>query len=109
MLLHWLGGNQWELAEPLTVKWRGQTITVPAGTVTDLASVPRLLRWLVPAVGAWTRGSVIHDWAYGDYPQGWSRADADAALYDLSRRDGTWPVMAWLLWAGVRIGGWAAW
>jgi hypothetical protein len=38
-------------------------ITVPSGYFTDLASVPRLMRWLVPVANAKNRkAAVVHDY-----------------------------------------------
>ena len=39
-------------------------IEVPAGFETDLASIPGLVRWLVPKVGKDAQGAVVHDEAY---------------------------------------------
>ena len=47
----------------------GHSVTVPPGYFTDLASVPRLLRWLVPVANAKNRrASVVHDYlcTHGD-------------------------------------------
>ncbi len=41
-----------------------QVITVPRGTVTDLASVPRIFRWYVGRVGRHLEASIVHDWLY---------------------------------------------
>lgn len=46
-----------------TSEMLNKDITVPAGYFTDLASVPRLLRWLVPVANAKNRkASVVHDY-----------------------------------------------
>jgi len=46
-----------------TSEMLNKDITVPAGYFTDLASVPRLMRWLVPVANAKNRkASVIHDY-----------------------------------------------
>ena len=37
-------------------------VTVPAGFITDGASVPRLLWWLFPPVGRYFLAAVVHDW-----------------------------------------------
>lgn len=37
------------------------TITVPAGYVTDFASVPFLFRWLFPTTGRVSRPALLHD------------------------------------------------
>jgi len=39
-------------------------ITVPAGMLTDLASVPRLARWLVDRVGPHLEAAIVHDFLY---------------------------------------------
>lgn len=58
-----VGPTTWELTEPLTWTGReGDTFTVPAGFVTDFATVPRFLHWLWLPYGAYTRAAVLHDW-----------------------------------------------
>lgn len=39
-------------------------IRVPAGTVTDLASVPRLLWAIFPPHGRWAKAAIVHDYLY---------------------------------------------
>jgi hypothetical protein len=39
-------------------------ITVPAGMLTDLASVPRVARWLVDRVGPHLEAAIVHDFLY---------------------------------------------
>ena len=39
-------------------------ISVPAGTVTDLATVPRLLWSLCPPHGRYAKAAIIHDYLY---------------------------------------------
>src|SRR3954470_12268074 len=41
---------------------KGDTFVVPTGFVTDFATVPRFLHWLVSPYGAYTRAAVLHDW-----------------------------------------------
>ena len=57
------GPRTWALTAPLT--WngtQGDTFVVPIAFVTDFASVPRFLHWLVSPYGAYTRAAVLHDW-----------------------------------------------
>lgn len=54
----------------------GIVVTVPAGFATNLASVPRLLRWLFPPDGPWLAAAVLHDFLYG--LKGCTRFLADA-------------------------------
>ena len=47
----------------------GCVVTVPTGYTTDLASVPRLMRWVVPVANAKNRkAAVVHDYlcTHGD-------------------------------------------
>jgi len=60
-------GRHAQLLEPLVwecdFKGSGLTVTVPAGFITDGASVPRLLWWLMPAWGdKGTRAAMVHDY-----------------------------------------------
>ena len=41
------------------------SIVVPCGLVTDLASIPRILRGVVSKVGPHVEASVVHDYLYG--------------------------------------------
>lgn len=41
-----------------------KTVTVPRGMLTDLASVPRLARWIVGRVGPHLEASIVHDFLY---------------------------------------------
>lgn len=57
------GARTWALTVPLV--WtgtKGDTFVVPTGFVTDFATVPRFLHWLVSPYGAYTRAAVLHDW-----------------------------------------------
>lgn len=39
-------------------------VIVPAGFVTDLASIPRVLWSLLPPHGRYAKAAIIHDWLY---------------------------------------------
>lgn len=80
------GATLYELTEPLTVVMEvgsGQLrITVPAGFVTDLATVPRVLWPLMAPYGKHQLAAIVHDYLYqcvGDV----SRFLADAIFRDL--------------------------
>lgn len=80
---------------------------VPAGFETDFASVPRLF-WTVighPA-GRYAQAAVLHDWLYST--QAVSRARADALFREAMAVLGVPAWQRWTMWAGVRVGGWAA-
>lgn len=56
-----LDWRRWQLQTPLRYEGRTDTFTVPAGFVTDFATVPWWSRLLTPATGKWTRAAVVHD------------------------------------------------
>lgn len=69
------GRQRVKLIEPLEYRVGGaeceETILVPAGFVTDFASVPMGARNLFPALGLYARPAIIHDLLYlieGDLP-----------------------------------------
>ncbi len=55
----------WELNKPVYHKLScGNEICVPAGYVTDFASVPPILWSFIPPIGKYNRGALIHDFLY---------------------------------------------
>lgn len=71
----------------------------------------RLLSWLIAGRFDWSRACRVHDWLYRDFrltPAPLSRAQADRLLRE-GVADLDAPVMAWIMWAGVRVFGWIAW
>ena len=85
-----------------------RTIIVPAGFVTDFASIQGLHNAFLFVLFALVSGygnyaAAVHDWLYtcGQL----SRKEADAVLYRALRAEGVARWRAWLFWAGVRIGG----
>jgi hypothetical protein len=89
----------------------GDTIVVPEGFITDLASVPRRpLEWWL-AGGRGDEPAVLHDWLYTAHACGGkpiTRAQADAVLREaITLVDPEAP--GWLMWAAVRVGGKSSW
>lgn len=86
----------------------GRRWDAPAGTVVNGASIPRTLWSTVgsPYTGDYRRAAVVHDAAVGQ--EGVLRADADAMFYFACLAGGCSTVQAKMLYAGVRIGAWAA-
>lgn len=78
-------------------------IDVPAGFETDFASVPRL-PWLFVLFGdVGHAAAVIHDRLYSAGLL--SRSASDRVLLNALRSSGVSRWRAWLMWAGVRVGG----
>ncbi|HPS02131.1 MAG TPA: DUF1353 domain-containing protein [Candidatus Sumerlaeota bacterium] len=53
-----------KLTEPFRVKVKGYEITVPAGFLTNFASVPKLFWNVISPWGEHSRAAVVHDWLY---------------------------------------------
>lgn len=86
-----VGENRWRLTEAFEYHV-GQypsedVIRVPAGFVTDLASIPRLLWPLLPPQGRYAKAAILHDWLYTQGRAGdeAARARADAIFLEAMR------------------------
>lgn len=99
----------WELTAPLT--WTGKlgdTFTVPAGYLTDFATVPRFLHWLISPYGGYTRAAVLHDFLITDrinHPDPALRVtsrDTDNIFRVVMADLGVPWVRRWTMWAAVR-------
>jgi hypothetical protein len=59
-------GRLWQVYLPFSYEvgslGSGEIITVPAGFITDLASIPRLAWWLLPPDDSYSQAAVLHDW-----------------------------------------------
>lgn len=103
----------WRIAELVSYDNGVVSVTVPKGFVTDLASIPKALRWFVSNDDYRViRPAIIHDWLYLKHRVDGgsiSRAQADLLFYEMLRVEGMGVIKAKLMYAAVRIGGWAAW
>lgn len=70
------------LTEPLswTLGDSAITIHVPAGFVTDGASIPRFAQCIFPKYESYDAAAIIHDYVYWVQPSGCTKANADALL-----------------------------
>ena len=96
----------------------GDRFEIPAGFLTDLASVPRIAWPLLPPFGAYVAAAILHDYLYrfapsvaaGRWPERrLFRWEADGIFRRAMREDGvSWPVRRAMFY-GVRCGGGCAW
>jgi hypothetical protein len=80
------------------------TLTVPAGFVTDFASVPRALTGWFPPSGPWAKAAVVHDYLYASGLI--SRAISDLIFLEAME---VLEVPCWrraAMYAAVRLLGW---
>lgn len=100
-------GRRWFLRQPLV--WRDEfgEVTVPAGFVTDFASVPRLVWAFISPWGKHGKAAVLHDYLY--WMREGARVDADALFLRVMRHCGQIFVIRRSMWLAVRLFGWIAW
>ncbi len=98
--------KRWTLAHPLMFKTGDMFFFVPVHYVTDFASVPRVVWWLVPRYGKYTAATVLHDWLITDLlPTGHiSSREVDRVFRTAMKDLGVSFARRWLMWAGVRWG-----
>lgn len=94
--------DTWELEHPLIYRGSVDTFCVPAGFVTDFASVPRIAVWLIPRFGRYTPAAIVHDYLCQNLPI--PPADVDGVFRRIMREQGVPPIRRWLMWTGVRWG-----
>ena len=83
------------------------TIIVPKGFVTDLASIPPPLSFLFPRDGVYMIPAIIHDYLY--WTQGCTRSQADNIFFLAMKEHGVYVSTRWGLYLGVHWLGWWAW
>lgn len=97
------------LTRSLRFAVNGVEYVVPAGFMTDHASVPWFFSWLYPRRGRrYEVAAVVHDFLYS-VPTGMDRAAADLVFRAAMRALGVPAYRALILWAAVRVGGGGAW
>ncbi len=81
-------------------------VVVERGFVTDFASVPRVLWWVLPKWGIYGNAAVIHDWLYWD--QQTTRKEADEILLEAMAVLHVSDLKKKAIYTAVRtFGGWA--
>jgi hypothetical protein len=115
-------GDYWRLLEPLVYEGNTDRWAVPAGFVTDFASVPALVTPLLPRTGRHNRAAVLHDYLYRiavgkipscrlhlsveqcdrDLPPWLSRYDADRIFLRAMKELGVAQWRARAMYVGVR-------
>ena len=104
-----LGDGKWRIDEDVLV-YLGLLlpIVVPNGFVTDFASVPRPLWWLVPPQDSRIAiPALVHDYLYRTH---WiSRRMCDEAIYLLMKHRGAGLFFRLAVFYALRVFGWYAW
>lgn len=100
-------GDVWRLLSPFVVEIREDggcvhQVTVPAGTETDLASVPRLPGAYLLFANRGRRAAILHDYLYETRRH---RRWADAVFKEALKKEGVGGVARFFMWLGVRMMG----
>jgi hypothetical protein len=83
-------------------------ITVPAGFITDFASVPRLPFAYLVVGGKGNKAAVVHDWLYSGGLTV-TREQADKVFAEALAASGYGALVRGLMYSGVRLGGASHW
>ena len=99
------GAAQWTLLADLVYEGETDRFTVPAGFVTDYATVPDFLVWLMNKTGPYTLAAVVHDWLLiSEVPaHRVTSRDADGIFRRIMREEGVTLPKRWLMWSAVRL------
>jgi len=85
-------------------------LIVPAGYITDLASIPRLLWNIIPPnFSESQQASVVHDYIYSHLYWYYPKDFADKLLRDFMRQDGANKFISNLFYLAVKHGGAGGW
>jgi uncharacterized protein DUF1353 len=101
-----LDEKKWKLVQSLTYQGSREIFVVPAGMVTDFASVPRPFVWFIPQYGIYTKAAILHDYMWGERAaKGLMRwIDADGIFRRAMRELHVAFLRRWIMWAAVRWG-----
>ena len=122
MLPH-LRPEEFELDAPYAIFWddqfgRKKVLAIPKGYITDLSSIPRGVRSIIPVIGRQNGPAVIHDYVYepgNDRPEGehqlrgWTKEEADTLFLLAMKSVGVGWWRRNTMYASVKYGGGNAW
>ena len=101
-------GRRWKLVRQFTYhvgsKYSRDYIIVPAGFVTDFASSPSQVWWLIPPWGRYGKAAVVHDYLYQTHLR--TREEADNIFRESMEVLGVDKRRVFIMYWGVRLFGW---
>ena len=104
-------GKNWKLIKKFIYhvgsKYSRDLIKVPRGFITDFASSPSQVWWLIPPWGRYGKAAVIHDYLYQTHQR--TRKEADNIFREAMGVLRVEPWRIFLMFWGVRLFGWLAW
>lgn len=111
--VEYLDGRVWKLTAAFEyhvgVEGSEEVIVVPAGYVTDFASIPRIFWNILPPTGQYGKAAVIHDYLYSvGSGNRYSRVQADEIFREAMQILGVGTIRRTLMFRAVRLFGWKA-
>ncbi len=106
---HWDRGLQkWVLDAPIQFVWivsgwQVVDFTVPTDYATDLSTIPRWARSLIPQIGPQNRPSVGHDYVCDGLAPGVTRFEGDLMFLDGMKLDGVNWLRRWVMFGAVEL------
>lgn len=104
-------GRNWVLVEEFDydvgAEGSGDTVHVPAGFVTDFASVPQFLWSILPYWGKYGKAAVVHDYLYSTHQK--TKQETDRVFLEAMLVEGTPKSKAEIMYWAVRLFGFWAW
>ena len=100
--------NTWKLTSPLV--WQGKVdyFVIRKDFLTDFASIPKPIRWLLDSAGGNSEAAVLHDAVWRESKKKSDRRvdpwDADGMFRRALRETGTPALTRGIMWFGVRVG-----
>ncbi len=99
-----IGDGEYQLCKALVyISKAGQTYTVPKGFITDLATIPDKLHFILPPDGDYEESAVLHDYLLKD---GYSRSRASSLFFESMVEDDVYLVEAIILFIGAKARDW---
>jgi len=113
-------GRRWKLHRSFTYhvgsEYSNMVVVVPAGSITDFASIPSIFWSLLPSWGKYGKAAVVHDWLYHQHnilsrgsKSSITRKEADIIFYEGMLVSGTRRWKAEVMYWAVRLFGQLAW
>lgn len=99
------GPGTWKLLVDLVYEGSDQRFVIPAGYITDYASSPKFMRWLIDNDDTYLLAAIVHDWliTHG-IPAGLvTSRDADGIFRRIMREEKVSVPKRWVMWAAVRV------
>ena len=97
----------WRVYGELEFDNDGELITVPAGFITDFASVPRIFWTIFPPDGKYTAAAILHDFLYSIQDRSRKEVDRIFLIAMKSLKVPTWQRVT--MYSAVRMLGWLSW